>query len=55
MVLTQRQTAGLLADDSFAPRQDVLADLKLPPDATEVPVPRYFIADRAKVRILTPA
>ena len=30
------------------PFEEVLADLKLPPEATELPVPRYFITDRAK-------
>ena len=30
--------------------QEVLADLKLPPEAVELPVPRYFIADRQKAR-----
>jgi hypothetical protein len=28
---------------------DLLVDLKLTPDALEVPVPRYFVEDRAKV------
>jgi hypothetical protein len=27
---------------------DLLVDLKLTPDALEVPVPRYFVEDRAK-------
>lgn len=29
---------------------DALADLRLPPEALEVPVPRYFVEDRARVR-----
>lgn len=28
---------------------DLLIDLKLTPDVLEVPVPRYFIEDRAQV------
>lgn len=33
------------------PLDDVLLDLKLAPDALEVPVPRYFVEDKAKVGI----
>jgi len=33
----------------FVPLDDVLVDLKLAPDVLEVPVPRYFVEDRAKV------
>lgn len=29
---------------------DILVDLKLTPEVLEVPVPKYFIEDRAKVR-----
>jgi hypothetical protein len=34
----------------FVQLDDLLVDLKLTPDVLEVPVPRYFIEDRAKVR-----
>jgi hypothetical protein len=34
----------------FVQLDDLLVDLKLTPDILEVPVPRYFIEDRAKVR-----
>lgn len=33
----------------FVQLDDLLVDLKLTPDVLEVPVPRYFIEDRAKV------
>jgi hypothetical protein len=29
---------------------NVLLDLKLTPDALEVPIPRYFVEDRAQAR-----
>jgi hypothetical protein len=29
---------------------DILVDLKLTPDVLEIPVPRYYVEDRAKVR-----
>jgi hypothetical protein len=28
---------------------DILVDLKLTPDVLEIPVPRYYVEDRAKV------
>lgn len=34
----------------FVQLDDLLIDLKLTPDVLEVPVPRYFIEDRAQVR-----
>lgn len=33
----------------FVQLDDLLIDLKLTPDVLEVPVPRYFIEDRAQV------
>lgn len=33
----------------FINLDDVLVDLKLTPDVLEIPVPRYFVEDRAKV------
>lgn len=33
----------------FIQLDDLLVDLKLTPDVLEVPVPRYYIEDRAKV------
>lgn len=35
----------------FVQLDDLLIDLKLTPDVLEVPVPRYFIEDRAQVRV----
>lgn len=34
----------------FAQLDELVVDLKLTPDALEVPVPRYFIENRAQVR-----
>lgn len=34
---------------------DILVDLKLTPDVLEIPVPRYYVEDRAKVRHTHPA
>lgn len=33
----------------FVSLDDILVDLKLTPEVLEVPVPKYFIEDRAKV------
>ncbi len=36
----------------FINLDDILVDLKLSPDVLEVPVPKYFIEDRAKVELV---
>ena len=30
---------------------DVLVDLKLSPEAVEIPIPRFFLEERAKVHV----
>ena len=40
-------------DLDFLNLDDVLVDLKLSPEAVEIPIPRFFLEERAEVYVFT--